>query len=179
MKKSIIKRIKGGLKLSPTITCVILTGAGVLATLGTGITCAVYDHKMYDIRESYEPGIEEIITKKQDEIKELFNEDEITQNEYLKQSSELASKDYKQSLIDDILKDDENYQSLKKILGTMSKAAISMAVITASAFSTLVIFSRTFDKLEDSGQEDIKDAKVVKKNEEIEEELSKYKEEVI
>ncbi len=184
--KSLLKYVKGGLKLSLLALPFTLTAAGIGILVGVPIATLQKSNELYDEVRNTEI-VQEIIQQEQDRVEEAFNSGTMSMEDYY------DSKDYIKSnkFIDDVVK---NNAVLNDYEGKLHNANLSclysllFAVPAAPGmYGLLSLYSslseeygvKKYKRILKSAKEDFEEAKEIKKMKKTEKELKDYSEEIM
>jgi hypothetical protein len=155
--KGILKKIRGGAKITLALTPValmILGGLAFVTTMTGQIATSVELNNKYINSDDIKTFQEEQI----DINKQQYENGEIAYADYLNRQTTLTSDDARKNIAADYYKDDENYQGTLKSLDAWSMAEIVSAISAVGGTATFLtgyIFSEDLLNLIDDGEEDL------------------------
>ena len=176
--KSLLKYVKGGLKLSLLALPFALTAAGIAGAVITGVST---DKKINDLYDDFRNNeiIQEYIDHEQEVLDKKYENGDISSPEYLQQKDYIRSDDFIYKLINnnEEMKDFANLD--KKTRSNIFYIIPAGVVVILGLFSTLKMFDERYKTIIGSAKEDFQEAKEIKKLKKTENELKEYSEEIL
>ena len=185
--KSLLKRVKGCLKLSVLPIPFLLVAAGIGGAIATGTITGKKIRANYEQFRNNEI-VQEYIAHEQSALEEKYQAGEIDSVDYLAQKDDIGSDDFIYEII-------HNDKQLSELAAKDNKARSNIFFILLDAaplvggvisFASLYLYSssqyydkKRYKQLIDSAKEDFQGAKDIKDLENKNRELDEYKEEVL
>ena len=158
--KGLLKGSLGVLKIAGAFVPFVLAAGGAFSALGTVIGYSVNNKQLIsDYTQS--PIFIERSLEDMNALEEKYNAGEIDYEEYGREYRNLISEKYIKEMIKEDIEGNQEYQERLKSCEALCYSGISLGccALAGMILSPIFLYTSIFEKIYDSGEDDLKDAK--------------------